>query len=304
MRAAIQDLVVTPTEQANRFAAFLLAHRGLVRLNTRRGAVNEIDTFEVRRVVRINVTFESLLTLAAHWPTLRDAGWVVDAQSTTMALLDLQVVFDVLPTQGHRLHYLLRRAELESHTRYFGDELDLLGFYLDTGFDIGELEFGESELWLYGHSREIDDYLLAHLRRQRPRKPRIRVSRWWQAMLTRLETHQPVGWSLLATLLVDMGYDAQLEFRRGYYRLLRSSELSTQTQHVETAVLRTGPPERERSIGLLVYKGLNSSQRNETVVDFGTGILSSGQMDAVAVVVQNAKAPKQPYAALIAVYPS
>jgi len=58
-----------------------------------------------------------------------------------MLLADLEIVFDILPSTAHKIHYLRRREDLETNLSYKGDELDLLGFYLASGFNIGEAEF-------------------------------------------------------------------------------------------------------------------------------------------------------------------
>ena len=58
-----------------------------------------------------------------------------------MALTDLEIVFELLPRVHEKLHYLERRAEFEHNADYTADEIDLLAFYLQTGFNIGEDEY-------------------------------------------------------------------------------------------------------------------------------------------------------------------
>ena len=51
-----------------------------------------------------------------------------------ISLTDLMVIFEILDLQSERVHYLARRREINSHVVWFGDELDILAFYLQNGF--------------------------------------------------------------------------------------------------------------------------------------------------------------------------
>jgi hypothetical protein len=75
-----------------------------------------------------------------------------------MLLADLEIVFDILELTALKIHYLKRRSELEANMNYMADEMDLLGFYLLTGFNIGEAEFSNNRFQLTGMSKNIDDY--------------------------------------------------------------------------------------------------------------------------------------------------
>jgi hypothetical protein len=78
-----------------------------------------------------------------------------------MTVADLEVVFDILVTAPEKIHYIVRRAEIEQHMRYLGDELDLLGLYLKTGFNLGEAEFQYNRWVLIEMSKPLDEYYTA-----------------------------------------------------------------------------------------------------------------------------------------------
>ena len=48
---------------------------------------------------------------------------------------------------------------MEKHAKFIADELDLLVFYLETGFNIGESEYDGLELNLYGISSKLDSII-------------------------------------------------------------------------------------------------------------------------------------------------
>ena len=62
-------------------------------------------------------------------------------------LTDLMAIFEILDLQSEKVHYLGRRREFDAHLRFHGDELDVLAFYLDHGFNIGEAEFSGQLKW-------------------------------------------------------------------------------------------------------------------------------------------------------------
>src|SRR3546814_9878993 len=57
----------------------------------------------------------------------------------SMSIFELETLFELLPDQISRLHYLRRRAELEAVTEFEADEMDLIAFYLETSFCIPQL---------------------------------------------------------------------------------------------------------------------------------------------------------------------
>lgn len=70
MKRAINDLLIEPSKQAKRFADHLNASPGRHQFQTDRNAVNEIDTFDMAAIIRLNVMLESLRSLGARWPLL------------------------------------------------------------------------------------------------------------------------------------------------------------------------------------------------------------------------------------------
>src|SRR3546814_14312558 len=73
----------------------------------------------------------------------------------SMSIFELETLFELLPDQISRLHYLRRRAELEAVTEFEADEMDLIAFYLETSFCIPQLEQEEGGFGIYGWSDRI-----------------------------------------------------------------------------------------------------------------------------------------------------
>ena len=71
LQRTIDDLIITPSIQANRFAKYLQENVGVHRLSTRSDGNNEIDTTNVREVIRLNITLEPIGMLQTRLPELQ-----------------------------------------------------------------------------------------------------------------------------------------------------------------------------------------------------------------------------------------
>ncbi len=106
---------------------------------------------------------------------------------------DIEIIFEVLGEGCEKLHYLVRRAEFERNFDYIGDEIDLLAFYLDTGFNIEEDEFKQQSISLFGMSKIFDPFFMKELPEKETPKPRRKSTKWWRSILHHIETKKLRG---------------------------------------------------------------------------------------------------------------
>lgn len=298
LKKAVQSLVVEPSEQAARFAAHLKANAGVNRFKTKSGKVNEIDTSNASGVLRLNVTLELLSIISAHHPTLREAGLLApDVEvAPTMSLAELENIFELLEHPSEKLHYLSRRAELEANASYFGDERDLLAFYLDRGFCIGETEFDRTKLMmLYGDSKTLDPYFMRQWHKQPVRKPKRPLTKWWEAVLEKIETSGTQGWTELGQILLGVPYDEQMKFERDFRRVKRSVRSSKQQWHRECLVtILVGVRQHDAIVGV-AFKELSREGRREFFDQVVDTTLQNESVQRVMVIGWDVYKPDQLY---------
>lgn len=117
--------------------------------------------------------YQNFITRLAN---INDSLALFDAGSYPWAisLADLDVLTDVLDSPAFFLHYAKRRTQVERTSFVMlGDELDLLGYYLQQGlyFDLKEFK-GIGLLGLDGWSKILDDYMFErYTAHQKPEKP-------------------------------------------------------------------------------------------------------------------------------------
>ena len=156
----LSDVVVASSIQANRFVSFLRDHRGVHSFRTKHRTINTVDTSRLVRFVPLSVTYENLGYITANLKESVAAGLIDSSEPLvpSICITDLEIAFELLETQAQCIHYLARRAEIEKSMDYFGDEADLLAFYLESGFNVGEWEEGGIKVSLNMKSKELDPY--------------------------------------------------------------------------------------------------------------------------------------------------
>jgi hypothetical protein len=303
LQSTIEELVTQPSKQANRFTAFLRQAPGVHKFPTKHGLTNEIDTTDVHEILRLSVTLDTLGGhTAAHWPDLRRSGFIAATidPAPTLALAQLETVFEVLGTQLEKLHYLKRRAEFEGHADYIADEIDLLAFYLETAFNVGSAEFDGTPLMLYGASTGLDDYLLNARRGVMSKKPRIHLTKWWSDMLQKIEESPVQGWTERGTVLLNVSYADQQAFEKRFKRTQRTVRSKWQVLGHESLVfMPSGIGTNKDVVAALAYMNLSLEERNQRLTNAANRALAEEQATRVMVIGVDIGRNDYPYSVIV-----
>lgn len=213
LKDTLNELIVAPSEQSLRLKQRIVGTSGPLSFSTRQGPLI-IWAKEVRDIVRVNIVQDVVGPLSSHWPQLKQVGLVPEESdiAPTMSVFDLETVFELVPREVERCHYLSRRAELERNATYTADELDLLALYSRTRFNIGEDEYDGSHHAWYGLSATLK-YVRDENRSVRLSSPSAATTEFWAKLLTSLEKRLPEGWTRFSHRLlnVDITQQKQIE---------------------------------------------------------------------------------------------
>ena len=139
----------------------------------------------------------------------------------SMNFTDLEVVFELLESEAEHIHYLARRREFEAHMDYEGDELDLLGIYLDTGFNIGITEYARDSVFNIGlKSKELDPYVIGTAEGVTVERPRLKMTPWWRDLLEQVQARKPDGWMETCFVLLNSSEEDQEKFEKAFKQLV------------------------------------------------------------------------------------
>ena len=264
----VRQLIVEPADQAYRFIRVLEETEGPQSFVTKSGAENRIDVSGVRYFLPLTVTMEQF-GLISNLRNLADAGISgrkVSQLAQVLSLTDLMVIFEVLELQSEKVHYLFRRRELGARIQLHGYEMDVLAFYLDRGFNIGDVEFsGDSFVNLTLASKALDQYFAGQILDVAVDKPRLRLTPWWTKMLQRLDS---VGQLDAAIVLLNVPFEDQKKLERQFAKLSDRARRKRSEEPRTWVELLTVPAERQFCIALYPYFSTYREKRDEVIGDF------------------------------------
>lgn len=263
----VEKLMVEPAQQSQRLLRHLTDVRGRHTFDTPDGerVINStrIDTF-----IRLNVTFSVIGAVSSRWPELVEAGLIASSFEPvpTMSIADLDTVCEVLHEQSTIVHYLRRRASFEVNALYKADEIDLLAFYLDTGFNIGEEEFNGLYLNLYGGSDELNSLYKRRAQGEKitPRAPAR--SALFKRLIAGIEASKGEGWLERAYRLLNVAMGDQLTIEGSIKSSISTVKRSPAPSESWSGQLSNGPPQRKEAIAFVWYRCPTRESRSERLL--------------------------------------
>ena len=182
-----------------------------------------INSEDIKYYIPLGITFSHLGMIGSNLKKLIEAKIVdksLEELAPSMSFTDLEIVLSLLDSEAERIHYLARRREIEAHLQYEGDELDLFGFYLDNGFNIGKDEYTkEYMLNISLKSKELDPYIIGTSEGRSLKKPALAMTKWWRDLLNRIEKKKTPGWIETSFILLNSTKEDQKKFERKFAQL-------------------------------------------------------------------------------------
>ncbi|MAN47468.1 MAG: hypothetical protein CMF04_14870 [Hyphomonas sp.] len=207
----VQEIMLEPSEQSARLEAMIVSARaGDFAAATALAAIG-IDAEKASRVVRLSVTLADLSVLAASEQDFKKMGWIPaeHALAPTIMIADLRCIIDVLDNELLFLHYLSERSYLQKSLNLLGDELDFLGLYLISGFNLAGLQGKFDEFAPSGMSAPIDRYYEGTEAGLKLPKPKMELRPLFRQIVDRLTKVRPPAWTLVGMHLLSCADPAE-----------------------------------------------------------------------------------------------
>lgn len=263
----LKRLIEEPSEQALRFIDYLKADKKNHAFTTKSGGANNIDSSKIKYYIPLGVTLAHLGMISSNLKKLIEAKVVdktIEQLAPSINLTDLECIFELLPLEPQKVHYLARRREIEAHLEYEGDELDLLAFYLDNGFNIGDVEYKKEMAFNIGlKSKELDMYFVGINEGKNVSKPEVFMTQWWQDLLVTICKRNFEGWIETAFVLLNTTKEDQEKFESGLQKLIHQIEKGRISKPHNWVVFLSGPERRRYAIIGYPYKNLNKETRDD-----------------------------------------
>lgn len=258
---------------------------------------------QVRTVLRLSVTLEDFATLQTTLHHAKKASWIPSDHPIAPCILlaDLEIVFDILDSTPHKIHYLKRRADLEAHFDYKGDELDLLGFYLQSGFNVGEAEYSGDHFALVTMSKPIDRYYTSLEEGIVTTKPAPKMTRWWKDICAKIEARDFHQWSDIANVLLNVSFEDQESIARKFKQIVKNVHKNWRVRGHNCAIVMIPHRKRPDALAILAFKERDKDSRHTRMENVAAEIFESSHVGRCLVIGINIDKMHYPYS-LIAVF--
>lgn len=297
----LKKLVIEPAIQANRFIDFLENNKNLHEFKTKRDVVNKIDSSLIDYFIPLSITLEEIGAIASNLKKLIDADLVnkkINELAPSMCLTDFETVLDILSSESERIHYLARRREFESNVIYEGDELDLLAFYLDNGFNIGDKEFDENfHILLITKSKELDPYYVAKGENINIRKPERTMTKWWRDLLDYIDKRKKKNWVVNSFILLSTTFEDQKEFESRFNEMKKLIKKGKAPHKYNWVIFLSGPQKRRHLITGFPYTETDKKSRDDMMYTIMSSDYARGTLGTLCIG-QNINSNEYPYSVL------
>ncbi len=264
LKRHITEILVAPNKQSKRLRNRLhkLIEDPSLDDELRKKLPINLDT--IHKVLRISVTLEEFASLQANISSLKSTGWIPDdfEPCPTMNLADFETLFDILEHPVQIIHYLERRAEIEGILKYVGDELDLLGWYISTLLNFGNLHEENAELIITEMSSPLDKYYESKDQGVVLPKPKPKMSDLFAGILEQLEQRHTHRWTEIGAILHRFSPDDQNKLIRMIRVQERVVQSSWMTEEHNNVIVYGPPTSSEYALCYILYKNGNSEKRD------------------------------------------
>jgi hypothetical protein len=192
----VRELILDPSEQSARLEAMIWRAKAGDPDASASLSPFGIDFGQTERVVRISVTLDDFSVLASSEREFKEIGWIAahSALAPVLNIADFQYVLEILVRPAFLLHYFVERFRIQKSIDIAGFELDFLGLYLATGFNIWSIEAEEPNLMAIGMSQAVDRYYNNRDAGIAFEKPTPKLRPYFASLIRTMEARAYPGW--------------------------------------------------------------------------------------------------------------
>jgi hypothetical protein len=304
VRRHISDLIVVSSEQSARLEEMIWQAKAGDAKAIECLAPFELNFANTERIVRISVTLDDFSILASAEGDLKEAGWIPRemALAPTLNVADFQAATDILGRPSFFLHYFAERERFQKALRILADEMDFLGFYLETGFNVCNLEREKISLALTGMSAPIDRYYNSRDAGVTLTKPKPKLSPYFSALIGAIEKRAFPRWSIVTTdLLRCASYEEQKKIDKLLAKFKAGVERNWRDPEHECSLVVSPPEIRDTAVIFYAYPPQLASRRKGIAEELASRALEISRRRRCVMICRNTARWDEPYTSIIIV---
>jgi hypothetical protein len=213
-----------------------------------------------------------------------------------MNISDFKIVVDILGKPSYLIDYLAERQRFQKVVNIIGYELDFLGFYLQTGMNVSDLEAEKVSLALIGMSASIDRYYESRQAGVVLAKPQLRIRPYFASLVDCIEARRFPGWlGFTVDLLRSASFEEQKELDAKLAELRAKVAKNWRDPEHECCLILAPPPSRETAIVFYAFPPQLAFQRKERAKELAAKSLDFTGKDRCIVIGRNIENWEAPY---------
>ena len=294
----VKDLVLTPSVQSHRLESLIRAAQAGDATADKTVRAIGIDPSNVDQVIRVSVSLDDLSPIWSEEDKLKRVGWIPadHALAPTISIADLLCLADILDNPIQFLHYINERGFIQKSIDLYGDEMDSLGLYLETGFNLGQIEKEHEFLVTVGLSSSIDQYYESPDIGIGVPKPKATLSKLFQAILDRLSHNRPPGWITAGLHLLNCAdHSEQLRVEKELLRLRRYVRRKYRKPNHRNSLMIVPRNRRKAAVVFYLYPNKLRSIRHSAMPQLAQQVMNEHRCEEVCVIGKNIDKWTEPF---------
>ena len=294
----IDKLVISPSLQSARLEKLITDAKHGDQTATEVVKRLGINPSRVDRVIRFSVTLDDLAELSVAEHEFKKIGWLPEGHqlAPTILILDLEYIVKILDNPLFFYHYLSERYYFQKSLNVLGDELDFLGLYLVSCFNLSGPQQEHMKFAPIGMSAPIDRYFESLRTGMSVQKPKVELGEYFQQVAERLGEQQPDGWTTVGMHLLSCAdpkkqrqLDKEIEKVKAIVR-----EKYRDPNHIDTIQIR--PPEERKALVILYFFPKQLEHQMLSVLkDLAANAMDNDDVDTCFLISQNIDNTQSPY---------
>ena len=288
LRRRIQKLLIDPNLQSLRLKE---------RLECLSSNPNEVDPIrneigydlnKLHKVVRASVCLEDFGPIQSCLPQLKDTHWLpADFEPCpTMNLADFEMIFDILEHPIQILHYLMKREMIEASFNYHGYEKNLLGWYLTTLLDIGDVEH-DAKIIVNGTSSSLESYYDSADAGVNLSKPQPAISSLFASIFSQLEQRGIDRWTEIGIALNMFSPDYQIKITEELTKLEKKVHRNWRMKGHDNLLILIPPKASSYALGYVMFKNGNAGDKRNFINDAVNQAFQPNHVQTVIIIAKN-----------------
>ncbi|OCH31087.1 hypothetical protein A6E13_18180 [Aliivibrio fischeri] len=249
---------------------------------------HSLDT--IKSIIRVSVTLEDFATMQTNVDKFYKTKWLPsDYESCpTITLADFESIFEILEHPIEVINYLERRASISGKINIEGDELDLLGMYIEDRLSFSnELLDKDTNISISGLSDKIDNYLQSKEQGIIIDKPSIKRLPYFDELLTTIEMKRVSGWSLIGNILCTLTNEEQKTLYKMFTDVCKSVPRTYQNEGHINSVIYTPNKLSKTAICMLVFSNKTKDKRDDYIDSNVTETFKNEDIEQILIIGKN-----------------